>query len=121
MFDSILYIDVLEHIEQDQKELEVACTYLNDSGYLIVLAPAYQLLFSEFDEAIGHHRRYSRSSLPVLDKENIMQRDVFFLDSLGLFTSLVNKFILHSPQPKLAQIKFPDSRFSVGKSGHRPI
>ena len=53
-FDTIIYIDVLEHIEDDRKELENAASRLRTGGRIIVLSPAYQWLFSTFDTGIGH-------------------------------------------------------------------
>ena len=108
LFDSILYIDVLEHIEDDQLELELAAHHLNASGYLIVLSPAYPFLFSEFDAAIGHHRRYTRKSFPALEHVGLSQIKTFFLDSVGIFTSVANKYILRSSLPSFKQIKFWD-------------
>ena len=62
-FDTVIYIDVLEHIERDREELEQAVDHLNPGGHLVILAPAHQWLWSRFDTAVGHHRRYSRTSL----------------------------------------------------------
>ena len=62
-FDTILYMDVFEHIEDDRAELERAAAQLAPDGHLIVLAPAHQWLFTPFDESIGHYRRYSRRTL----------------------------------------------------------
>src|SRR6478672_7490075 len=62
-FDSILYIDVLEHIEADREELQRASALLKPDGFLIVLSPSHQWLFTDFDRAVGHWRRYSRSTL----------------------------------------------------------
>src|SRR5579871_3500315 len=47
-FDAILYIDVLEHIENDREELERASRLLRSGGTIIVLAPAHQWLFTPF-------------------------------------------------------------------------
>lgn len=62
-FDTILYIDVLEHIADDRAELVEAARRLNPGGYLVVLSPAHQWLFTAFDAAIGHVRRYTAKSL----------------------------------------------------------
>jgi 2-polyprenyl-3-methyl-5-hydroxy-6-metoxy-1,4-benzoquinol methylase len=62
-FDTILYLDVLEHIADDRAELAGARTHLADRGKLVVLAPAHQYLFSPFDVAVGHHRRDERTAL----------------------------------------------------------
>ena len=65
-FDTILYIDVLEHIENDREELNQAASHLRPGGHLIVLSPAHQRLFSPFDAAIGHFRRYNRPMLRTI-------------------------------------------------------
>ena len=62
-FDTIVYIDVLEHIDNDREELDRAASHLRPGGHLIVLSPAHQRLFSPFDAAIGHFRRYNRPML----------------------------------------------------------
>ena len=59
--DTILYIDVMEHIAGDRQEMADAAARLRPGGHLIVLSPAHQWLFSPFDEAIGHYRRYTDS------------------------------------------------------------
>src|SRR6186713_830923 len=51
-FDAILYIDVLEHIEDAKLELRRAAAHLAPGGALVVLAPAHQWLFTAFDKAI---------------------------------------------------------------------
>ena len=65
-FDSVLYINVLEHIENDALELSLACQVLKPGGKLIVFVPALAFLFSHFDTLIGHYRRYHRPALADL-------------------------------------------------------
>ena len=48
-FDTILYMDVLEHIEDDRQELEQAARLLSPGGRIVVLSPAYNWLYSPFD------------------------------------------------------------------------
>jgi len=62
VFDTILYLDVLEHIEDHEDELARAAKRLDSGGSLVVLVPAHDFLFSEFDRSIGHFRRYSKST-----------------------------------------------------------
>lgn len=107
-FHSILYIDVLEHIENDSDELKKTTQYLYEGGTLIVLSPAYDFLFTEFDKAIGHYRRYNAKKLLSLMPDSLKVEKLFYLDSIGVMTSLVNKFILHSPKPTIGQIKLWD-------------
>src|SRR5690348_4433627 len=49
-FDAIAYIDVLEHIADDQAELERAAGLLRKGGRIVVVAPAHQWLYAPFDQ-----------------------------------------------------------------------
>jgi len=62
-FDTIIYIDVLEHILKDKEELGKTVSRLKPGAHLVVLSPAFQSLYNPFDKAIGHHRRYNKKSL----------------------------------------------------------
>ena len=107
-YDSILYIDVLEHIEDDRAELARAAARLALGGHLIVLSPAYQAVFSPFDAAIGHFRRYDRQSLLALTPAGLKPARSFYLDSLGLMLSVVNRFVTRQSNPTPATIKVWD-------------
>ena len=108
-FDTILYVDVLEHIENDRGELERAAVLLADGGYLVVVAPAHQWLFSAFDEAVGHFRRYNREQLRRRTPPGTVTVASLYLDSAGLFASLANRFLLRSDVPTVRQIAVWDS------------
>ncbi|MBI5569106.1 MAG: class I SAM-dependent methyltransferase [Desulfomonile tiedjei] len=107
-FDSILYIDVLEHIEDDAAELRSAASHLRPNGTLSVLAPAHQFLFSEFDAAIGHHRRYDRNSIRRIVPEGLVEEEIVYLDSMGLLASLGNRLILRKAMPNMTNIMIWD-------------
>lgn len=107
-FDSILYIDVLEHIRGDRAELAHAAQLLSPGGYLVVLSPAYQSLYSEFDAAIGHFRRYTTTSLARAAPADLMPVRLRYLDSAGALTSWANRVWLHQSTPTAAQIAFWD-------------
>ena len=107
-FDSVLYVDVLEHIADDREELARAAAHLRPGGHLVVLGPAHPWLFSPFDQAIGHHRRYTRASLRALTPEGLVPVRSLYLDSVGLLASLGNRLLLRSSQPGPGQIAFWD-------------
>lgn len=107
-FDTILYIDVMEHIADDHAEASMAAAHLAPGGHLIVLVPAHQRLFSPFDAAIGHHRRYSRASLLALAPPGCRLELCRMLDSAGFFASLANKLLLRTAHPTPGQIRFWD-------------
>ena len=60
-FDLILMLDVLEHIKDDKKAIGETRRILKEGGYFLVTVPAYQFIWSEHDEILGHYRRYSIS------------------------------------------------------------
>jgi SAM-dependent methyltransferase len=108
-FDSILYIDVLEHIEDDRGELERAAQHLAPGGQLIILAPAHAWLFSPFDQAIGHFRRYTARDLSGLTPPGVRLVSAFYLDSVGLLASAANRLLLRQSLPSTRQIQVWDS------------
>ena len=115
-FDSILYIDVLEHIEDDAGELRLAAKHLRPGGTLIVLSPAHPFLYSEFDKAIGHYRRYTREMLAAAappqaeagakpdGDASLRLEKLTYLDAVGALASAGNRLMLRASQPQLKQI-----------------
>jgi 2-polyprenyl-3-methyl-5-hydroxy-6-metoxy-1,4-benzoquinol methylase len=108
LFDTILYIDVLEHIEEDRREMERAAAHLKPGGRIVVLSPAHQWLFTPFDKAIGHFRRYSARTLKAVTPPGLQPECIFYLDSVGMLASLANRLLLRSAHPGLRQILFWD-------------
>lgn len=107
-FDTVLYIDVLEHIQTDEEELARAAKLLNPGGHLVVMSPAHQFLFSKLDAAAGHVRRYTKSALIALTPDNMSAVRTRYLDSMGMLASLANRHILHSNLPTMGQLLFWD-------------
>jgi SAM-dependent methyltransferase len=62
-FDLVGLFDVLEHIEADHQALEGIHYLLKQDGWLLITVPAFASLWSYFDEAAHHFRRYSRNLL----------------------------------------------------------
>ncbi|HVQ36053.1 MAG TPA: class I SAM-dependent methyltransferase [Pyrinomonadaceae bacterium] len=104
LFDTVIYIDVLEHIENDQEELQSACDHLKPGGFLVVLSPAHQSLYTPFDEAIGHHRRYNKQTLLAVVPEELELTELKYLDSVGATASLGNRFVLKQKSPSVKQL-----------------
>lgn len=107
-FDTVIYLDVLEHIEADAEELRHAAVHLRPGGRLVVLSPAHQFLFSPFDAAIGHFRRYSRGQLRATAPAALRPIELRYLDSVGFFASLANRLLMRQAMPSLGQIQFWD-------------
>ena len=107
-FNVIIYVDVIEHIRNDRIELEKAVSLLEPGGYLIILVPAHQQLYSRFDKAIGHHRRYDKKMLKAAIPTGLNIESLRYLDSIGLIASVMNKYFLKQDYPTLRQIHFWD-------------
>ncbi|BBM85096.1 class I SAM-dependent methyltransferase [Candidatus Uabimicrobium amorphum] len=107
-FDTIMYIDVIEHIANDRDEILRATQRLKPQGKLIILVPAHQWLFSPFDKEIGHFRRYNKKMLRSIMPTSLKETSLFYLDSVGMFASIANKFILKQLYPTSDQIRFWD-------------
>jgi SAM-dependent methyltransferase len=108
IFDSILYIDVLEHIENDLMELHQAEKHLKPGAILAILVPAHLYLYSVFDAAIGHYRRYNQKQLQQIIPLSLCQKEIKYLDCIGLFASLANKILLKKMLPDKNQIRIWD-------------
>ena len=107
-FDTIIYIDVLEHIEADAEEMRKAASLLNPGGHIIVLSPAFQFLYNPFDKVIGHYRRYNKRMLRKISAPLLQIVSNDYYDSVGYFAALMNKLLLRQKYPTIKQVLFWD-------------
>lgn len=89
-FDTILYLHVLEHIKNDVDEIKEVYKKLNTNGHLIVMVPAHQKLYTNFDKSIGHFRRYEREFFKS-ELLGLRRIKLLSLDSMGLLLYSLNK------------------------------
>ncbi|MGI8808065.1 MAG: class I SAM-dependent methyltransferase [Acidimicrobiales bacterium] len=68
-FDSVVLVNVLEHIADDARALRSIEKALEPGGHLVLYVPAFEELYSDFDRRIGHHRRYRTEQLRSLVTE----------------------------------------------------
>jgi len=108
-FDTIVYIDVLEHIEDDQAEFARAYERLRPDGRLCILCPAHNYFYSPFDRAIGHFRRYDKRMFRALSERQPVRLE--YLDSVGMLASAANKLLLRQSYPNEQQIRVWDQLF----------
>jgi SAM-dependent methyltransferase len=62
-YDTIFALNVVEHIKDDVLAMHNCKKLLKKEGHLIILVPAYQLLFNKFDTELEHYRRYTTDML----------------------------------------------------------
>ena len=97
--DIVLLLDVVEHIEDDNTFISELSNHklISEHTNIIITVPAFQTLFSEHDNFMGHYRRYNQRSLLKLIKRNRLypqQRGYFFFTLLfARFFSKIKEFI----------------------------
>ena len=93
-YNIIFSSNVLEHIEYDQKALELIYDSLKDEGKLFLYLPAFHVLFSGMDVSVGHYRRYEKKELiNKCLKAGFKINKIYYDDSIGYFASLILKII----------------------------
>ncbi|MGK7890990.1 MAG: class I SAM-dependent methyltransferase [Leptolyngbyaceae cyanobacterium] len=104
-FDSIVMLDVLEHIEDDITTLRQLKQSLNPNGFLIIKVPALQSLYGTMDEVIGHHRRYSRQTLDAaLKQAGFGQSRLWYFNIAGIPGWWLNGSLLKRSTPPSSQV-----------------
>jgi SAM-dependent methyltransferase len=95
-FDTILCINVLEHIERDDLALRNMAEILRPAGGRVFLfVPAHPFLYGSPDVMAGHFRRYTRSSLgAALRHAGFSVRRAYYFNGLGALPYFVNARIL---------------------------
>lgn len=62
-FDTVVSLNVLEHIADDVRALENCRRLVRPGGAVVILVPAYEWLHNRLDVQLGHYRRYTRRTL----------------------------------------------------------
>ena len=59
-FNTVAHYNVLEHIKNDEEEIHNCLKKISKNGYLVILVPAHNKLYSNLDKEVGHYRRYDK-------------------------------------------------------------
>jgi SAM-dependent methyltransferase len=107
--DSCVCLNVLEHIENDAAALRSMAGALTPRGVIVLIVPAFPSLYGPIDRNLGHHRRYSPSSLQNLAAHcGLRVRKLHYMNSIGFFGWWVNARIFHREAQSEAQIQIFD-------------
>lgn len=94
-FDSVICLNVLEHIEDDRYALEQMNAALTPGGKLGLLVPSHRFLYGEFDRAVGHFRRYEKRELrEKLQQAGFKVRELKFFSLLAMLPWFINGRLL---------------------------
>src|SRR5882672_556892 len=107
--DSVIYVNVLEHIADDEGELEAIHKTLSDHGRVFLFVPALPWLYGAFDERVGHVRRYTKSELQAkLRRAGFRTIVSSYFDLLGIAPWWIKYRLLKSATMELGGVRFYD-------------
>lgn len=112
-FEAVTAFDVLEHIENDQQAIRETFRVLKNKGIFLLTVPAYNWLWSEHDEALGHKRRYTKRQIEKKLKKSgfAVFKSSYIISSFLLPIALFRFWRKISKQekvPKTSYVVLPD-------------
>lgn len=110
--DSVICLNVLEHIKDDRAMIGNIRKALKTQGKLILYVPAKKFLYGTLDDNLGHYRRYEKRELEdVLVSNRFRIVKSRFMNCLGLFSWYLYSKILKSAKVKEERILLYDKLF----------
>ena len=90
LFDTIILIHVLEHVEFDRKAVDHIHSLLKPGGKVLIEVPAMQSLFSVHDDMLGHFRRYNKRNFKsMIDSSKYAIKKLWYQDAIGMIGSFI--------------------------------
>ena len=84
-FDRLVYLHVLEHIEDDLQELRLAHEFISENGKVIIVVPSMPGIYGSVDSLSGHYRRYTKRELIALAKISGYEvEEIVYFNSLAV-------------------------------------
>jgi glycosyltransferase involved in cell wall biosynthesis/phospholipid N-methyltransferase len=114
-FDTVLCVNVLEHLDHPGEALAGFARVLQPGGRAVVLVPAHQWLYSKVDEAIGHRQRFEEPQLRrILEEAGFQVESLMEFNRFGVLGWLFNKGTGHTTirtwQTRLFSLLLPVAR-----------
>ncbi len=124
LYDTVVILNVVEHLEDDRAALESLNARLKAGGNLVLMVPALQFLYGTMDRSFGHFRRYTKHSISnLISSSGFTLLKSEYVNVIGMFgwflygkilrkqnlpTQLCSKFNLVVP---LLKMERPIARF----------
>jgi glycosyltransferase involved in cell wall biosynthesis len=108
-FDSVVCLNVLEHVEDDEGALRRLHTLCGEGGTVAIYVPAGPSLFGTMDKVVGHYRRYTREELQAkMELAGFVVEKIFYQNSFGRLGWWWNGRVLRSAEMPGMQSKIFD-------------
>jgi len=105
-FDTVVALNVVEHIADDVGTLRTMAGLLAPHGQVVILVPALQAIFGSLDEELGHFRRYSRASLAAAFRAaGLRVERMFWYNRVGVFGWWLNACVRRVKRIPLNQLQ----------------
>jgi SAM-dependent methyltransferase len=108
--ECIVSVNVLEHIQEDLRELEIYARLLRaDAGTLCLFVPARPEIYAPLDQDFGHYRRYTRKELrDKLKRSGFEILRINYFNLIGYFAWWFNFRLLGQRHFNVAAVRFFD-------------
>lgn len=104
-YQTIIAINVLEHITDDEKALINMHRMLKENGKILLLVPAKKIAYTRLDKSIGHVRRYEKEEMiRKLQKSGLIVEKIYFFNIVGLLSWIVRDKLERSHHMKPYQV-----------------
>ena len=108
-FDTVICVNVLEHIDDDIKALKNMFDLLEKNGKLLLIVPAIENAYGTMDKKVGHFRRYSKYDIvKKLSGVNFTIEKIQYHNIFGLIGWLLNARIFKRSEFPIFQTIFYD-------------
>ena len=115
-FDTVVSLNVIEHIREDAQAIAYCTELLKPGGTLIILVPAFQVLYNLFDDELGHYVRYTDESMSALfDSAGLEVTDQQYFNAVGILGWMVNGSIFRKKLIPRKQLQLFDKLVPVIK------
>jgi 2-polyprenyl-3-methyl-5-hydroxy-6-metoxy-1,4-benzoquinol methylase len=105
-FDTVVCVNVLEHIADDVAALRTFRDVLEPGGHVVIFVPAVQAAYGPLDAELGHHRRYSKPSLSgAFTAAGLDMVQLRYTNPIGLVGWLYNARVTRSTAHSLTQVR----------------
>jgi ubiquinone/menaquinone biosynthesis C-methylase UbiE len=109
-FDTVVCVNVLEHIEDDVRALALFRDVVAGAGgRVLIFVPALQAIYGPHDAALGHHRRYSKRSLTdAFHAAGLEVASMTYTNPIGLLGWMYNLYISGNTEHTSNQVRLFD-------------
>ncbi len=109
--DSVVCLNVLEHIEDDLGTLRAFASILPRGGKAVLMVPAFMSLYGPIDKHLGHYRRYTTKSFAQTARAAGFATPVLrYMNAVGFFGWWANAKVLKREEQSEGQIEFFDRK-----------